>query len=80
MCSTTRRTTGLRARASEAGPDDISLMDCKRIDPTRLLHSAQVTDSYLLALAHAHGGQLATFDRKLVVNAVRGGAQALHLI
>lgn len=61
-------------------PDDISLMDSKRIDPTRLLHAAQVTDSYLLALAHAHGGELATFDRKLVVNAVRGGAQALHLI
>lgn len=61
-------------------PDDISLMDSKRIDPARLLHSAQVTDSYLLALAHAHGGQLATFDRKLAVDAVRGGAQALHLI
>ena len=61
-------------------PDDVSLMDAKYIDPSRLLSSSQVTDSYLLALACAHDGQLATFDRKLVVNAVSGGAQALCLI
>lgn len=61
-------------------PDDISLLDEKRIDTARLLSSAQVTDSYLLALACAHGGRLASFDRRLVVDAVRGGAQALHLI
>jgi predicted nucleic acid-binding protein len=39
-----------------------------------------VTDSYLLALACAHGGKLATFDRRLVVDAVRGEAKGLHLI
>ncbi len=61
-------------------PDDISLMEIDRIDTARLLHTSQVTDSYLLALAHAHDGQLATFDRKLVVDAVQGGASALHLI
>jgi toxin-antitoxin system PIN domain toxin len=61
-------------------PDSISLMEADRIDPGRLLHTAQVTDSYLLALAHANHGQLATFDRKLAVGAVRGGAKALHLI
>lgn len=61
-------------------PDDISLTDAKYIDPSRLLSSSQVTDSYLLALACAHDGQLATFDRKLVVNAVSDGAQALCLI
>lgn len=60
--------------------DDISLQDSEKIDASRLLSSAQVTDSYLLALACAHAGKLATFDRRLVVDAVRGGAKHLHLI
>ncbi|NRR33973.1 PIN domain-containing protein [Oxalobacteraceae bacterium] len=60
--------------------DDISLLDERRVDATRLLNSAQTTDSYLLALAHAHGGQLVTFDRRLVVSAVRDGAGDLCLI
>ena len=72
--------TGLRALPGHVfWPDDISLLDA-RIDCARLLTSAQVTDSYLLALAQAHGGQLATFDRRLVVDAVKGGAQALCLL
>ncbi len=58
-------------------PDDISLFDSKRIDPEALLDSAQVTDSYLLALAAAHHGQLATFERHLVTDAVFNGAKAL---
>ncbi len=66
--------------ATSSGPMTSARTDIKRIDPTRLLHSDQVTDSYLLALARAHQGQLASFDRKLVVDAVPGGAQALHLI
>lgn len=61
-------------------PDDISLLDTKKLSTARILGSAQVTDSYLLALACAHGGKLATFDRRLVVNAVKGGAKGLHLI
>ena len=61
-------------------PDDISLLDAKRIDAARLLTSGQVTDSYLLALARAHGGRLASFDRRLVVDAVRSGAKTLFLI
>ncbi len=61
-------------------PDDISLFDNKKVNPTRLLSSAQVTDSYLLALACVHGGKLATFDRRLITDAVHGGAKGLHLI
>ncbi|MFZ1319025.1 MAG: TA system VapC family ribonuclease toxin [Candidatus Nitrotoga sp.] len=61
-------------------PDNISLLDTEMIDTERLLNSGQVTDSYLLALACAHKGQLATFDRRLVTDAVCGGAQGLHLI
>ena len=61
-------------------PNDISLVDTKYIDALRLLSASQVTDSYLLALASAHGGQLASFDRRLVTDAVRGRKRCLHLI
>lgn len=61
-------------------PDDISLLDTRKLNSTRILSSVQVTDSYLLALACAHHGKLATFDRRLVADAVRGGAKGLHLI
>jgi len=61
-------------------PDDVSLMDPALLDADRLLGHGQITDSYLLALAVAHGGQLASFDRRLVPDAVRGGRQALVLI
>jgi len=64
----------------EFWPDDTSMLDSKRIDCTRLLDSRQITDSYLLSLACAHEGKLATFDRHLVADAVIGGAQALHRI
>lgn len=61
-------------------PDSISLVGADHVDPGQVLTSAQVTDSYLLALAVAHGGRLATFDRRLSAKAVRGGRAALHLI
>lgn len=61
-------------------PDDISLLDSQRIDLSRMLNSSQVTDSYLLALAIAHGGRLATLDRRLLPDAVLNGKRALHLI
>jgi toxin-antitoxin system PIN domain toxin len=61
-------------------PDDVSLLDQNRVDIHRLTTASQVTDSYLLALAIAHGGQLATLDRRLIPDAVRGGIQSLHLI
>lgn len=60
--------------------DDISLLDRGKFDLRHLLNASQVTDSYLLALAIAHGGQLATFDRRLIPHAVQNGAQGLHLI
>ena len=61
-------------------PDDITLLNSERVDSRRLLDSEQVTDSYLLALASAHGGQLATLDQRLVTEAVGNGSQALHRI
>ncbi|MGA2570160.1 MAG: TA system VapC family ribonuclease toxin [Terracidiphilus sp.] len=64
----------------EFWPDDVTLFDAARVDTSRLLDSAQITDSYLLALACAHGGKLATFDRHMVADAAMGGPNALHLI
>jgi toxin-antitoxin system PIN domain toxin len=58
-------------------PDDLSLLDGGHVDPNRLLASGQVTDTYLLALARSKAGRLATFDRRLVTSAVRGGAVSL---
>ncbi len=61
-------------------PDDISLLDEARFDVDGLLSHKQLTDSYLLGLALAHGGGLASLDRRLVAAAVRGGSHVLHLI
>ncbi len=60
--------------------DDISVVDPAYVDRARLLTFGQITDTYLLALAVAHGGQLATLDRRIAVSAVHRGAGALHLI
>ena len=70
----------LAAPGHQFWPDDISLLDREKVDLGRLATSSQVTDSYLLALAIAHGGQLATFDRRLITDAVKDGAQALYRI
>jgi toxin-antitoxin system PIN domain toxin len=64
----------------EFWPDDVTLFDRQLVDTARLLDSAQVTDTYLLALACAHGAKFATFDRRLVTDAVVNGDSALHLI
>lgn len=60
--------------------DGISLLDSQRIDAHRLLDFGQVTDTYLLALAVAHAGKLATFDRRLVTDAVPDGKKHLVII
>jgi hypothetical protein len=72
---------GLRALPGhEFWPGDLSLFDDRVIHTARLLDSMQVTDSYLLGLASAHGGKLATFDRRLVTSAVVDGANAIRVI
>jgi toxin-antitoxin system PIN domain toxin len=45
-------------------PDALSILD-GGVEP--LLSSAQVTDSYLVALAAYHGAKLATLDQKMAV-------------
>lgn len=61
-------------------PDDISLIGRDFVVVDRLLSPAQITDTYLLALARKHGGKLATLDRRLVADAVPDGAAHLHII
>ena len=61
-------------------PDDLSIADAEFVAPERLTSHSRVTDSYLLALAHANGGRLATMDQKLATEVVPGGKKALELI
>lgn len=61
-------------------PDDISIADAGFFAAELLSSHSRVTDSYLLALAHAKGGRLATMDQKLATDAVSGGKKALALI
>ena len=63
----------------EFWPDDVSLRDDAVIDFDRLHGYNQVTDAYLLALAVAHGGSLATFDQGVALDAVHG-ATPRHLM
>lgn len=60
--------------------DDISLVASDLVDSAKILTAAQVTDTYLLALARSRGGKLATMDRRLSTMAVKGGRGALYLI
>jgi toxin-antitoxin system PIN domain toxin len=61
-------------------PDGLSLIQSDLVDTDRVTTPGQVADTYLLALAVANEGQLATFDRHLSSDAVRHGRAGLHLI
>jgi uncharacterized protein len=61
-------------------PDDISIADGSHIDTTLLTSHSRVTDTYLLALAAAHGGRLASMDHRLAIDAVANGAKSLELL
>jgi predicted nucleic acid-binding protein len=61
-------------------PDEISLLDHPSIDCDLLDSHDQITDIYLLALAASHGGRLATFDRSIRTESVKGGDSALFVI
>jgi uncharacterized protein len=61
-------------------PDSISLAGTALVDPVLLSNHARVTDSYLLALAKANQGRLASMDQKLSTEVVTDGKNALTLI
>lgn len=60
--------------------DKISVADPSDFFAALLSSHARVTDSYLLALAHANAGRLATMDTKLATEVVAGGKAALEVI
>lgn len=54
----------------ELWPDDVSVLDPRLVDRTKIHGPQQLTDVYLLALAVAHSGRLVTFDRSIAIEAV----------
>jgi uncharacterized protein len=58
--------------------DDVRLTSTLLPDAS-FTHRA-VTDLYLVGLAVAHGGCLATLDGRIPVRAVRGGADAVEIV
>lgn len=60
----------------EFWPCDVTLLDAKAIDRTRLHGPRQVTDAYLLALATRHNGRFVTFDQSIALSAVIGATPA----
>ena len=56
-------------------PDDISLLDQKIVNASRVHGPRQLTDVYLLALAVRHGGKFVTFDAAVSLETVRGAAK-----
>ncbi len=57
---------------------DVSVLDTRAVDSSRVHSPRQVTDAYLLALAKDRGGRLVTFDRSVPLASVPGATDA-HL-
>jgi uncharacterized protein len=72
----------LRRMCSSEGhrfwPDTVSLRDV--LGPGIAITQGQVTDVFLLCLAIANGGRLATLDRHVPAGALPGGTDALEVI
>jgi toxin-antitoxin system PIN domain toxin len=58
--------------------DQVSLREL--LQPGAAFTHSQIIDLYLLGLAVAYGGKLATFDQRIAAGAVRGGRGALELL
>jgi toxin-antitoxin system PIN domain toxin len=65
--------------AHEFWPDDVSLLDPRVADATRVHGPRQLTDLYLLALAVGRGGRFVTFDASVPVGAIKG-AEKRHVV
>lgn len=59
--------------------DDLRLLDDRYFDVDRLLGPRHLTDHYLLGLAVARNGRLVSFDRGILLGAVRN-ARSEHLV
>jgi hypothetical protein len=56
-------------------PGNVSILDSGLIDHTRLLQPKQLTDIYLLALAHEHQCRFVSFDQSIAWECVRGARE-----
>jgi len=56
----------------EFWPDDLSIVDGRTFDASRIHGPRQITDMYLLSLAVKRSGCFVTFDNRVAVEAVRG--------
>lgn len=63
----------------EFWPDDVSLRTNNVVEWSRVFGHNQITDVYLLALAVAHQGALATLDHRIALSAVIGAGKQ-HLV
>jgi toxin-antitoxin system PIN domain toxin len=54
---------------------DVSVLDARIVDSSRLHGPRQVTDAYLLALAASHDGRFVTFDPSLSLASVHGATE-----
>ena len=59
-------------------PDDLSLLDARVADRTRIHGPRQLTDLYLLALAVRHRGRFVSFDASIPLTAIKG-AEKRHI-
>jgi hypothetical protein len=66
-----RLTRATSSPEHEFWPDDLSLLDTRRFDHSRVVGHRQLTDLYLLALAATHEACLATFDGAVPLSAAR---------
>ncbi len=66
------------AQGHQFWPEDISILEI--LEPGAIITHAQITDTYLAGLAVHKGGRLATMDRRIPIDAVRGGKEALEVI
>ena len=68
-----------RSPYHEFWTDDVSLLDPRIADVSRIHGPRQLTDLYLLALAVSRGGRFVTFDASVPVSAIRG-AEKKHIV
>jgi len=73
-----RLATATQTQFHEFWPDDVTLLDPKVADSSRIHGPKQVTDLYLLALAVKRRGRFVTFDRHIPTDAISGGNSHLY--
>ncbi len=71
----------IRRTDHEFWADDLSLLSTQRFAHNHILGPKQLTDVYLLGLAVARGGRLASFDRRIAIESVAGATcDNLHVL